>query len=144
MKIEPIQDSFIPGDDYENTPVPSNCTIDMSKSDVVDISAVPPRTDFIHKWVCKYDIVHEEDLDSNSIVAVDVDTIDIPHSSLEFLCNVICIYSDSEMTLVTLYTNLYPSLHPTQVFDDQETSFLYSSSILFITGHFQLQIQLRL
>ena len=30
--------------------------------------------------------------------------------------------------MVTLTTSLYPSLHPTQVFDDQETSFLYPSS----------------
>ena len=47
-----------------------------------------------------------------------------------------CIRSDSRMMTVTSHTSLYPSLYPTQMFDDQETSFLYQSSIRLLTGYF--------
>ena len=96
--------------------------------DVVDIYAVRLRTAFIHEGFYKYDIVQEEAFDSNSVMSVDFDTINIPNSSFKFLCNVGSIHSDSKMIMVTLTTGLYPSLHPPPMFGEQETSFIYPNS----------------
>ena len=107
---------------------PTNDDLDIYWYNVVDIYAVRLRSSFIHEGFYKYDIVQEEAFDSNSVMSVDFDTIDIPNSSFKFLCNVGSIHSDSKMIMVTLTTGLYPSLHPPQVFSRQATSFLYPSS----------------
>ena len=67
---------------------PTNDDLDIYWYDVVDIYAIRLRTTFIHEGFYKYDIVQEENFDSNSVVAVDVNTINVPNSSLTFLCNV--------------------------------------------------------
>ena len=84
---------------------------------VVDISAVRFRSDFIYEGFYKYDIVHEEDFNSN-------------------LCSVNCTHLDYKIILMTLNTSLYPSLQRTQVFGDQETKLLYLSSTSSIKFEF--------
>ena len=92
---------------------------------------------FIYEGFYKYDLVQEDDFDSNSVMAVDFDTIDIPHSPLKFLYNVTCLHFDYKRIMMTSTTGLYPSLNRSKVFGDQETSFLYQSSthiMLYLTS----------
>ena len=55
----------------------NNGELDIDCYDIVDILAVRLWTEFIQKGFSKSDIIHEEDFENNSVVAVDADTIDI-------------------------------------------------------------------
>ena len=55
----------------------NNGDLDTEWYDVVDISAVRLRTDFIRAGFSNSDFNHEEDFENNSVVDVDDDTIGI-------------------------------------------------------------------
>ena len=61
----------------------NNGDIDTEWYDVVDISAVRLRTDFIQEGFSNSDIHHEEDFDNNSIVDPHADTIDIEDTTMQ-------------------------------------------------------------
>ena len=76
VMMQTIQNSSIQvDDDFENTLVTPDGTIDSSKGDGVDIFDVRFRTDFIHEGFSEYDTVREEDYISDPIVSVEVYTI---------------------------------------------------------------------
>ena len=61
----------------------NNGDIDTEWYDVVDISAVRLRTEFIKEDFSNSDIHHEEDFDNNSIVDPHTDTIDIEDTTMQ-------------------------------------------------------------
>ena len=76
VMMQTIQNSSIQvDDDFENTLVTPDGTIDSSKGDGVDIFDVRFRTDLIHEGFSEYDTMREEDNIIDPIVSVEVYTI---------------------------------------------------------------------
>ena len=61
----------------------NNGDLDTDWYDVVDISAVRLRTEFIKEGFSNSDIHHEEDFENNSIVDPNADTIDIEDTTMQ-------------------------------------------------------------
>ena len=60
----------------------NNEDLDTDWYDVVDISAVRLRTEFIKEGFSNSDIHHEEDFENNSILDPNADTIDIEDTTM--------------------------------------------------------------
>ena len=118
----------------------NNGDLDIDWYDVVDISAVRLRTDFIREGFSNSDFNHEEDLENNSVVDVNTDTIDID--------KIYCIVDIDKIYHIAVIDNKHGEDNKNDLaldwydivdvytvriridlrFNDQETSFLHQSS----------------